>query len=123
MKLNKTSYASIAPVIQDALKKYASMEGKSVVTDIYLQPQMQTGELAVYNDDDELLASAAIEGWDDVHPEEFLSGCELALKKVLNQLSSEGAFASLPIMKPYSLFLCNGRCTEGNLGRVADGGR
>ena len=48
MKLNKTSYASIAPVIQDALKKYASMEGKSVVTDIYLQPQMQTGELAVY---------------------------------------------------------------------------
>ena len=93
MKLNKTSYASIAPVIQAALKKYASMEGKSVVTDIYLQPQMQTGELAVYNDDDELLASAAIQGWDDVHPEELLSGCELALKKVLNQLSSEGAFA------------------------------
>ena len=105
MKLNKTSYASIAPVIQDALKKYASMEGKSVVTDIYLQPQMQTGELAVYNDDDELLASAAIEGWDDVHPEEFLSGCELALKKVLNQLFSEGEFASLPIMKPYSFVM------------------
>ena len=105
MKLNKTSYASIAPVIQDALKKYASMEGKSVVADIYLQPQMQTGELAVYNDDDELLASAAIQGWNDVHPEEFLSGCELALKKVLNQLSSEGAFASLPIMKPYSFVM------------------
>ena len=66
---------------------------------------MQTGELAVYNDDDELLASAAIEGWDDVHPEEFLSGWELALKKVLNQLSSEGAFASLPIMKPYSFVM------------------
>ena len=105
MKLNKTSYASIAPVIQAALKKYASMEGKSVVTDIYLQPQMQTGELAVYNDDDELLASAAIQGWDDVQPEEFLSGCELALKKVLNQLFSEGVFASLPIMKPYSFVM------------------
>ena len=105
MKLNKTSYASIAPVIQDALKKYASMEGKSVVTDIYLQPQMQTGELSVYNDDDELLASAVIQGWEDIQPEEFQSGCELALKKVLNQLSSEGAFASLPIMKPYSFVM------------------
>jgi hypothetical protein len=29
----------------------------------------------------------------------------LALKKVLNQLSSEGAFASLPIMKPYSFVM------------------
>ena len=34
-----------------------------------------------------------------------MSGCELALKKVLNQLSSEGAFASLPIMKPYSFVM------------------
>ena len=80
MKLNKTSYASIAPVIQDALKKYASMEGKSVVTDIYLQPQMQTGELAVYNDDDELLASAAIEGWDD-SVEQFLDDIEAVVQK------------------------------------------
>ena len=105
MKLNKTSYASISSVIQDALKKYASIENRSVVTDIYLQPHMQTSELSVYNDDDELLASAVVQGWEDIHPEEFQSGCELALKKVLNQLSSEGAFASLPIMKPYSFVM------------------
>ena len=53
MKLNKTSYTSIASVIQDALKKYASIENKSVVTDIYLQPNMQSGELSIFNDDDE----------------------------------------------------------------------
>ena len=105
MKLNKTLYASIAPVIQDALKKYASMEGKSVVTDIYLQPNMQTSELSVFDDDDELLASAVIQEWENANPEEFQSGCELSLKKVLNQLSSEGAFASLPIMKPYSFVM------------------
>ena len=105
MKLNKTLYASIAPVIQDALKKYASMEGKSVVTDIYLQPNMQTSELSVFDDDDELLASAAIQEWENANPEEFQSGCEQSLKKVLNQLLSEGAFASLPMMKPYSLVM------------------
>ena len=105
MKQNKTSYASIAPVVQDALKKYASIENKSVVTDIYLQPNMQSGELSVFDDDDELLASAVIPEWENVNPEDFYSGCELALKKVLNQLSSDGAFASLPIMKPYSFVM------------------
>ena len=29
----------------------------------------------------------------------------MALKKVLNQLSSEGEFVSLPIMKPYSFVM------------------
>ena len=56
MKLNKNSYTSIASVIQDALKKYASMENRSVVTDIYLQPNMQSGELSVFDDDDELFS-------------------------------------------------------------------
>lgn len=105
MKLNKTSYTSIASVIQDALKKYASIENKSVVTDIYLQPNMQSGELSIFNDDDEMLATATIEEWENANPEEFQSGCELVLKKVLNQLSSAGELASLPIMKPYSFVM------------------
>ena len=105
MKQNKTLYTSIASVILDALKKYASMESRSVVTDIYLQPNMQTGELLVFDDDDELLASVVINEWNNSNPEEFQSGCELALKKVLNQLSSEGEFVSLPIMKPYSFVM------------------
>ena len=105
MKQNKTLYTSIASVILDALKKYASMESRSVVTDIYLQPNMQTGELSVFDDDDELLSSVVINEWNNSNPEEFQTGCELALKKVLNQLSSEGEFASLPIMKPYSFVM------------------
>lgn len=108
MKQNNTLFASIAPVIQDALKKYAYIENKSVVTDIYLQPNMQTGALMVFDDDDELLASAIIQEWENANPEEFLSSCELALKKVLNQMSSEGKFASLPIMKPYSFVMVDG---------------
>ena len=105
MKLNKTSYTSMNSVIQEALEKYTSVEGRTVVTDIYLQPNMLSGELLVFNDDDELLASTVIGEWENANPEEFLSSCELALKKVLNQMSSEGKFASLPIMKPYSFVL------------------
>ena len=75
------------------------------MTDIYLQPNMQSGELSVFDDDDELLASSVIPEWENANPEDFYSGCELALKKVLNQLFSAGEFASLPIMKPYSFVM------------------
>ena len=81
MKQNKTSYASIALVVQDALKKYASIENKSVVTDIYVQPNMRSSELSVFDDDDELLGTATIQEWENVNPEEFQSGCELVLKR------------------------------------------
>ena len=63
------------------------------------------GDTGNFDDDDELLASQVINEWMNANPEEFQSGCELALKKVLNQLSSDGAFASLPIMKPYSFVM------------------
>lgn len=105
MKLNTASYTLIASAIQDALKRYASVEAKNVITDIHLFPDMVSGELSIFNDDEELLASVLVKEWANANPEDFQSGCEIALKKVLNQLSSTGEFASLPIMKPYSFVL------------------
>lgn len=105
MKLSAASYTLIASTIQSALNKYVSAGVKNVITDIHLFPNMVSGELSVYNDDDELLAQAVVNEWTGSNPEDFQSGCELALKKVLNQLSASGEFASLPIMKPYSFVM------------------
>lgn len=105
MKLSATSYTSIASLIQQALKRYTTAGGKNVLTDIYLQPDMATGELSVFNDEDELLGSLVVKEWADVNPEEFYGGCEVALKKVLNQLSAAGDFQSVSILKPYSFVM------------------
>ena len=105
MKLSTASHTSIVSAIQQALKKYASVESKNIITDIHLQPCMASGELAIYTDDEELLAKVAIQEWADATPEEFYSGCELVLKKNLNQMYSEGEFASLAIVKPYSFVM------------------
>ena len=107
MKLSTASHTSIVSTIKQALQRYASAD-KNIITDIHLQPCMATGELAIYNDDEELLAKVAIQEWADANPEEFYAGCELALKKNLNQMYSEGAFASLSIMKPYSFVMVDG---------------
>lgn len=105
MKLSTASHTSIVSTIQQALKKYASAESKNVITDIHLQPCMGSGELAIYNDDEELLASVVIEEWASANPEDFYAGCELVLKKNLNQMYSDGEFAFLAIVKPYSFVM------------------
>ena len=108
MKLSAQSHTSIAVAVKKAMERYLSDKGQNFVTDIYLQPIQETGELFIYNDDEELLAKVAIQEWADANPEEFYAGCELALKKNLNQMYSEGAFASLSIMKPYSFVMVDG---------------
>ena len=53
MELNSTSHISITSAIQEALEKCVSAESKNIITDIHLQPNMVTGELAIYNDDED----------------------------------------------------------------------
>lgn len=105
MKLSTASHISIVTAIRQALEKYASAESKNIVTDLHLQPHMDSGELAIYNDDEELLASVMVKEWADANPEDFYAGCEMALKKNLNQMYANGDFASLPFMKPYSFVM------------------
>ena len=103
MKLNKTSYTFIASVIQDALKKYASAE-RSVVTDIYLQPKLESGELVILNDDDESLASVVIKDWIGLGDESFVV-IEKMFRNVLRELQDTGRLEQLCLMKPYSFVL------------------
>ena len=107
MKLSTATHTSIVSTIKQALQRYASVE-KNIITDIHLQPCMGSGELAIYNDDEELLASSIVQEWADANPEDFYAGCEQVLKKVLNLLYTDGELASLSIMKPYSFVLVDG---------------
>lgn len=108
MKLSTASHISITSAIQQALAKCVSVNSKNIITDIHLQPNMATGELAIYNDDEELLSSVLIKEWEGANPEDFYVACEMALKKNLNQMSANGELASLPIMKPYSFVMVDG---------------
>ena len=108
MKLGAQSHTTIASALQQALTKYSSLIGKSVVTDIHLQPNPVTGELAFYNDDDEVLGSVLVSEWVEANPEDFHSDAEMSLRKVLNQLREEGFLASLKILKPFSFVMVDG---------------
>lgn len=105
MKLSAQSHTSIVTTLMKALEKYALSKEKNMVTDIYLQPHMGSGELFVLNDDDEVLTSMVVKEWTEFNPEDFYVRCETTLKRVLNQLRESGELSVLHIVKPYSFVL------------------
>ena len=88
MKLSTPSHNSIVSAIQKALQTYASAGMAGSITDIYLQPNMESGELVIFNDDDQVLSSTVVNDWCNANPEDFYNGCELILKKVLKIMIS-----------------------------------
>ena len=105
MKLSTSSHNSIVSAIRKSLQTYASAGKAGCITDIYLQPDMSSGKLTIFNDDEQTLAGTIVNDWCGANPEDFYSGCEMNLKKVLNQMFNEGELASLSIVKPFSFVL------------------
>ena len=105
MKISAQSHTAIISVLQKALERYATLGKKGVVTDIYLQPDMKSGELRIFNDDELLLEKVVINEWIEANPENFMADAEMNLKKALNQLMASGEFTLLNLVKPYSFVL------------------
>lgn len=105
MKLSAQSHSSIAATIKKALGRYLSDKGQNFVTDIHLQPIQETGELAIYNDDEDELSRVLIQDWVNCPPEAFYDSVEVHLKQVLESLHKERFFEQLALMKPYSMVL------------------
>ena len=105
MRLSAQSHSSMMNAIRKALGRYHSDKGTNIVTDIHLQPVQETGELIIYNDDEEELSRALIQDWVDYQEDDFGTQVESLLRNELVQLREDGLLDTLCIMKPYSLVL------------------
>ena len=106
MNLSAQSHSSILSTLKKALGKYQSDAVGHIVTDFHLQPLSETGELVIYNDDEEVLARSVIADWVGCVAEDFYVSIEHILKQALEQLRKEGAIDRITsIMKPYSFVL------------------
>ncbi len=105
MKLSAQSHASIASSLREAVDKYMADGERTVVTDIHLQPKQDSGELIIFNDDDEELSRTIIEEWVDYSEDDFYAIVERVLRGEINSLKEVGALEKLAIMKPYSFVL------------------
>ena len=64
MKLSNKSKVLIDQVVSDIVTHYSDLED-NVITDIHFQPLFDSGELKVFDDDDDVISSAVISEFED----------------------------------------------------------
>ncbi len=104
MKLSAQSHTQIASALRKAVGKYPAEGGKAVITDIHLQPKADSGELVIYNDDDEVLSHVLVPEWVDYKDSDFEKAAERILREEVRRLN-KGELDNLCIVKPYSFVL------------------
>ena len=107
MKLSQQSQSLIEATIRKAIGKYPCGCEQTIVTDIHLQPVNNSGELFIFDDNDEKLACATIEEWltYDGDSDDFYRKVESILHIALDKMKESGVFDNLPIIQPYSFVL------------------
>lgn len=105
MKLSQQSQSVIESAIRKAVAKYSCGCEQTVVTDIHIQPNPNSGELFIFDDEDEVLVNVSVDEWATYESEDFYEHMERIFRTVLNRLKEEGVFDKLTILKPYSFVL------------------
>lgn len=105
MNISEQSHSSIASMLKEAISRYVSGTDNAVVTDIHLQPNPDSGELVIFNDEDEELARGIIDEWVEYESDDFLGQTEQVLRNAVGKLQQEGLLDKLFLMKPYSFVL------------------
>lgn len=105
MEMSEQSRVAITSALKEALCRYVSGGEESVVTDIHLQPNSESGELVIYDDDDKVLARTIINEWVEYDSDDFYAVVEPILRAELEALKAPGLLEKLSLMKPYSFVL------------------
>lgn len=105
MKLSQSSLSQLGNTIKKAVSRYNCACEQTIVTDIHLQANPTSGELVIFNDEDEELARTTIEEWMNYEGEDFSSDTERTLSTLLNEMKSAGDFDQMTNLKPFSFVL------------------
>lgn len=105
MKMSEQSCASIVSALKTALCRYTSEGDETVVTDIHLQPNSESGELIIFDDDDQELSRTIINEWVEYESDDFYTVVEPILRAEVEALKESGKLEKLCLMKPYSFVL------------------
>ncbi len=111
MKLSQSSLALLEDTLKKAIGKYTCGCEQTIVTDIHLQPNQNSGELSIFDDEDEELANTSIEEWMTYEGDDFYENVERILSSLLCNMKNEGKFDKLTILKPFSFVLVDGSLT------------
>lgn len=102
MKISNESMSQIKSGFDRLVSRYSNMEGE-VVTDFHLQPLFTSGEVVIFDDDDEELDRISVPEFQGLNSKTALKEAETILRRCLE--SQRKSFEQLPVMKPFSFVM------------------
>lgn len=103
MEVKQQTIQQIERALFKVITKCKARYESPVLTDFHLQAKQESGELLIFNDDDEELTRCVVEEWMNSSEEEFYEAITPVLRQCIQNLQQE--WEQLPVLKPYSFVL------------------
>ena len=103
MKANEQTIQQLERVIRKIAQKFPKNEETSILTDVHVRVTQETGELTVYDDDDQEITRCIVEQWIDNKDDDFYDSVTLILRSALKK--DHDLIDRLGILKPFSFVL------------------
>jgi hypothetical protein len=103
MKATEQTLQQAERAIRKTLEKFPLTEEASQLTDIHLRVSQDTGELTVFDDDDNEITRCVVEQWIDNKDDNFYQEVASTLRSTLHKQRDK--FEQMSILKPFSFVL------------------
>jgi len=103
MKATDQTLQQLERALRKVTEKFPVTEEASLLTDIHIRVTQDTGEVMVFDDDEQELTRCVVEQWIDNKDDNFYNDATSALRVVINK--HKESIDSMSILKPFSLVL------------------
>lgn len=103
MKATDQTLQQLERALRKVTEKFPETEEASLLTDIHIRVTQDTGEVMVFDDDDQELTRCVVEQWIDNKDDNFYDAATSAFRTVINK--HKNSIDSMSILKPFSLVL------------------
>lgn len=105
MNTNEQTLQQIERAIRKISDKFPAAEEASIMTDIHIRVNQETGEMVAYNDDDNEINRCVVEQWINNTEDNFYDQIVSVIRKSL--MKYKDIIEQMSILKPFSFVLEN----------------
>ncbi len=105
MNTNEQTLQQIERAIRKIADKFPAAEEASIMTDIHIRVNQETGEMVAFNDDDNEINRCVIEQWINNTEDNFYEQIVSVIRKSL--MKHKDIIEHMSILKPFSFVLEN----------------
>ena len=111
MKVTEQTIQQVERAINKVADKFPANVEATILTDIHLRANPETGELVAFDDDDNEITRTVIEQWIQNQDESFYEDITSVIRKCIDK--KKNLVESMSIIKPYSFVLEDPDLMEG----------